>query len=210
MEQARIEHAPNGSLLTYIANADAMVNNLRNETNLQTLQARSQQYYNSFLPSTTRIWNSLPDDTKNSPSVESFKHKLNNNITKPPPYYFSGSRLGQIYHARIRLNCLLRYHLFQKNIIDYPECECCEIENTSHYFFFHCNLYGQLRHSLLDRVSTYCQPTVNVFLYGNTDLTAVENAELFSAVQDNILKQNVSAKEQKYTFENSYNRCTHN
>ena len=57
-----------------------------------------------------------------------------------------------------------------------------------HIFFLHCNLYGQLRHALLDRVSTYCQPTVNVFLYGNTDLTDVENAELFSAVQDNILK----------------------
>ena len=27
MEQARIEHAPNGSLLTYITIADAMVNN---------------------------------------------------------------------------------------------------------------------------------------------------------------------------------------
>ena len=44
--------------------------NLRNETNLQTIPVRSQQYYNSFLPSTTRIWNSLPDNTKNSPSVE--------------------------------------------------------------------------------------------------------------------------------------------
>ena len=27
MEQARIEHAPNGSLLTYITSADALVNN---------------------------------------------------------------------------------------------------------------------------------------------------------------------------------------
>ena len=139
--------------------------NLRNETNLQTMPARSKQYYNSFLRSTTCIWNTHPDDTKNSPSVESFKHKLNSNITKPPPYYFSGSRLGQIYHARIRLNCSsLRYHLFQKNIIGNPVCECGEIENTSH-FFLHCNLYGKLRHDLLDRVSTYCQPTVNNFLW---------------------------------------------
>ena len=58
-------------------------------------------------------------------------------------------------------------------------CECSEIGNTSH-FFLHSNLYGQLRHDLLDRVSTYCQPTVDLFLYGNTDLTDVENAELFS------------------------------
>ena len=156
--------------------------NLHNETHLQTFTARSQQYYNSFLPSTTRIWNNLPDDTKNSPSVESFTHKLKNNITKPPPYYFSGSRLEQIYHARMRLYCSLRYHLFNKNIIDNPVCECGEIENTSP-FFLHCNLSGQLRHALLDRVSTYCQP-MSVF----SDLTDVENAELFSAVQDYILK----------------------
>ena len=88
--------------------------NVLNETNLQTIPARSQQYYNTFLPSTTRIWNSLPNDTKNSPSVESFKHKLSNNITRPSPYYVSGSRLGQIYHASIRLNCSLRYHLSRK------------------------------------------------------------------------------------------------
>ena len=29
MEQARIEHAPNGSLLTYITSADALVNNIQ-------------------------------------------------------------------------------------------------------------------------------------------------------------------------------------
>ena len=86
-------------------------------------------------------------------------------------------------------NIFTCFSLYQnsKNQDDNPVCECGEIENTSH-FFLHCNLYGQLRHALLDRVSTYCQPRVNVFLYGNTDLTDVENAELFSAVQDYILK----------------------
>ena len=77
---------------------------------------------------------------------------------------------------------------FQKNNIANTVCKCGEIENTSH-FILHCNLYGQLRHALLNKNWTYCQLTVNVFLYhGNTDPTYVENAELFSAVQDNILK----------------------
>ena len=67
---------------------------------------------------------------------------------------------------------------FPENIIDNPLCECGEIENTSH-FFLQCNLYGQLRQALLDRVSTYCQPTVNVFLDGNTDLTDVEMQNSF-------------------------------
>ena len=75
----------------------------------------------------------------------------------------------------------------RKNIINNLVLECGEIENTEH-LFLHCNLYGQLKNDLLDRVSTYCQPTVNVFLYGNSDVTDDENAELFSAVQHYILK----------------------
>lgn len=162
--------------------------NLRNETNLQTIPARSQHYYNSFLPSTTRIWNNLPEDTKNSLSVATFKNKLNNNINKPPQYYQSGSRLGQIYHARLRLNCSsLRQHLFQKNIIDNPLCECGVVENTSHFFLI-CNRFGQIRQDLLNRVSIYCQPTVNIFLYGSTDLPDDQNEDIFLAVQDFILK----------------------
>ena len=109
--------------------------NLRNKTNLQTIPARSQQYYNSFLPSTTRIWNSLPDDTKHSPSVESFKHKLNNSITKPPPYNFSGSRLGQIYHVRIRLNYSLRY-LFSRKTSLIILCENVVILKILHTFSY--------------------------------------------------------------------------
>ena len=76
------------------------------------------------------------------------------------------------------IELLTKVSSLPENIIDYPVCECGEIENTSH-FFLHCNLYGQLRHALLDRASTYCQPTVNVFLYGNTDLTDVKMQNSF-------------------------------
>ena len=64
--------------------------------------------------------------------------------------------------------------------------------------------------TILDRVSTYCQPTVIVFLYGNTDLTDVENADLFSAVQDYILKTKRFCLKTKVHIESSYNSCTHN
>ena len=39
------------------------------------------------------------------------------------------------------------------------------------------NAWQHIKHDLLDRVSTYCQPTVNVFLYGITDRSDVENAD---------------------------------
>ena len=40
--------------------------NLCNESDLQTVPAKSQQYFNSFLPSVTRIWNGLSEDKRNS------------------------------------------------------------------------------------------------------------------------------------------------
>ena len=88
---------------------------LRNESNLQTVPAMPRQCYESFLPSTTRMYNALSDEIKNSSSLEVFKAILNRNTVKPPIYYYAGSRLGQIYHTRLRLKCSsLHQHLFLK------------------------------------------------------------------------------------------------
>ena len=55
---------------------------LRNNSDLQTIPAKSQQYYKSFLPFATRLWNGLSEDKRNSPSMTTFKSKLNSNIKK--------------------------------------------------------------------------------------------------------------------------------
>ena len=47
--------------------------NLRNSNNLQTLDARTSSYYNSFLPSTVRAWNNVNDEVKQSDSLNTFK-----------------------------------------------------------------------------------------------------------------------------------------
>jgi hypothetical protein len=44
------------------------------------------------------------------------------NNTKPI-YYYIGTRLGQILHARLRMQCSsLNHHLFRKNIVLYVSC----------------------------------------------------------------------------------------
>ena len=80
--------------------------NLRNDSDLHIVHANTQQYYNSFLPSVIRGWNELPEETRNLPTVASFKRKLNSVIEIPPSYYFSGKRKGQIYHSRLTENKL--------------------------------------------------------------------------------------------------------
>ena len=109
---------------------------LRNSSDLLTLQASTQLYFNSFLLSVIREWNELPEITRDLPSIATFKRELNSDTMKIPTYYFDGNRIGQIYHVRLRTNCSsLNEHLFSKNIINSPLCVCGEVEDTNHSLF---------------------------------------------------------------------------
>ena len=68
--------------------------NLRNSNDLQTLDARTNQYYmyTSFLPSSGRAWNDLSDEAKRCESVNSFKHYLQKDKSKVPKHFYSGCR----------------------------------------------------------------------------------------------------------------------
>ena len=106
--------------------------NLRNTDDTQTLHARTNLYYNSFFPSTIRAWNSLPEDTKQSRSISSFKFR---HINKPPKYYNTGTHMGQILHTRIRHECSsLNSHIYRKNIVPEPTCQCGGFESFYHFF----------------------------------------------------------------------------
>ena len=45
--------------------------NLRNSSDIRTVNARISQYFNSFLPSSIREWNSLPEEHRTSSTVTS-------------------------------------------------------------------------------------------------------------------------------------------
>ena len=79
---------------------------------------------------------------KSSTSVNSFKSNLKSNHPQKPPYYYIGKRLGQILHSRLRMHCSsLNQHLYSKNIVDSPLCQCGAIETTEHYLLY-CPLYN--------------------------------------------------------------------
>ena len=77
------------ALLPATVGAD-MSYNLWNPNNLQTIQCHSQLYYNSFLPSDIRIWNNLPEETRNTNTTASLKYNLNRDLNRPPKYYNKG------------------------------------------------------------------------------------------------------------------------
>lgn len=119
---------------------------IRNSNDLRTIDARTTQYYNSFLPPWIRNWNNLPVEGRQSASVNSFKLSLHKYKTHVPKYYYSGNRQGQILHVLLRANysalnldLFFSFSFFLRNITDSPLCRCgtCSIEESQH-FFFHC------------------------------------------------------------------------
>ena len=161
---------------------------LRNSENLHTIRTNSQLCSNSLLPSAVRDWNELPEEIRSAPSLSAFKHKLNRNLGMPPKFHFTVKRLGQIYHARLRTNCSsLNLHLFSKNLTDSPLCACGSIEDIYHYLLVY-NRFSSLRRDLLNTVSMICRPTIDVFLFGNDELSTEQNKNIFQAFQNFVLK----------------------
>ena len=112
--------------------------NTRNASALPVVRTRTSLQYNSFIPSSVRLWNLQPDNIRPSPSIQALKYSLKSNISSKPFYYYTGSRLGQILHSRLRMQCSsLRQHLYCKNS---PSCICGSTESTTHYLF-HCWRY---------------------------------------------------------------------
>ncbi|MEW8544385.1 MAG: reverse transcriptase family protein [Candidatus Thiodiazotropha sp.] len=165
---------------------DTTTYNLRNSNDIQSLHANTNLFYNSFFPSTIRAWNTLPDDIKQATSVAAFKYRLNRDIKKPPKYYNAGTRIGQILHARMRMECSsLNSHLYRKNIVPSPSCQCGGFESPYH-FFFHCPRYAAARNRFLPHdLRNY---NTHDLLFGIESKSNHENEVLFIKVQDFIIK----------------------
>ena len=111
--------------------------------------ARTVPYINSFLPSTIREWNSLDESVRNSPVLNTFEFQINrkSEIRTYPEYFdvIHTMRVGQIYHASLRLECSsLKHHLFNKTVVADPICSCGAVESTSHCLLT-CDNYRNLR-----------------------------------------------------------------
>ena len=157
-----------------------------NANDLQTIKARTNLYYNSFLPSTVRAWNNLPLEAKQLQSVNSFKYYLKKDTVSVPKYYYIGKRKIQILHTRLRTNCSsLNLDLFTRNISDSPMCACGSVEDTQHYFF-HCSNFIQQRIELINEISRHCRPSLNLILYGDSTFSFETNVLIFQAVHKYI------------------------
>ena len=128
-------------------------------------RTRTSLYASYLLASTLKLWNSLPPEIKDCPSISILKSKLTSRVDhdKVPKYYYYGPRLTQILHARLRMrSSSLNEHLYIKNIIDSPNCFCGEIESTHHYLF-KCPKYTRQRKSFSKAIAATEHSTFGKF-----------------------------------------------
>ena len=159
---------------------------LRNADDIQYIRTNTEFYYQSFLPSVIRDFNSLPPQTQTATTLTSFKRLLNTDMPKVPAHFLCGERKLQIFHTRLRTNCSsLSADLFDKNITDSSLCECGARENAYHYFL-ECPKYTNLRPELISTIYQFCNPSINVILTGSTTLPYDSNVSIFKSVQKYI------------------------
>ena len=136
--------------------------NLRNSNDIRTIRERTSQYLSSFLPSTIREWNNLPEEQRNSLTIASFKYQLNQPNSFTSKYYYFGERQAQILHTRLWNKCSsLNHDIFLKKLTDSPLYWCGSIENAEHNLL-QCILYHQQRIEMLNSVSQLCHVTLDV------------------------------------------------
>ena len=172
--------------------------NLRNRRDLQVPFARLETYSQSFFPAAARQWNSLSTEIKGAPSDNAFKARYLKKIPRPKNnhLYYSGSRLANIAHAKMRIGCsLLNYDLATNlHVIASPNCGCIMgVPETSKHFFCECPWYTAPRvemYAELLKIQNLPMICNKLLLYGNKELDDQTNLSIFKIVHHFIKQTN--------------------
>jgi hypothetical protein len=141
-----------------------------------------------YVPSPIKLWNRLSIDTRNSRSLNIFKERIKTQNSKCPAHYYSGTRLSQFLHTRLRMNSSsLNEHLFIQNLVDSSNCACGRVESTSH-FLLSCKKYTDLRNELMYTINNPVIIDLKLLLKGSDTLSVDQNIDIFIKVQNSILK----------------------
>ena len=144
---------------------------------------KTELYRNSFIPSTTAEWNSLPISIQQSTSLSVFKRSLTLSDSKVPAYYYFGERNAQVIYCRLRLEMSnLNNDLVNRH---WPKIFLCYSRETAEHYLLHCpNYLNTHARTILTLPSN--QTNIRTLLYGNLDLRLPENKHIFLTVHEFI------------------------
>jgi hypothetical protein len=162
--------------------------NIRSATDLDIPKSSTEQHADSFFPNVSRLWNELPQDVKDIPSLEEFQREISPEKFKPPTYYDVGNRRNQILITRLRVkNADLKQNLCNRNMEADPVCECGVEEESTEHYLLHCTLYQDHRNTLTQNIGIIPLPITEDLLLKGSDLrTEATNVRIIKATQNYI------------------------
>jgi hypothetical protein len=178
--------------------------NLRNADNIILPQGRLSSYFNSYMPSSIRLWNNLDLSIKNRPSLDSFKYHIKKSKSiKKIKLYSKFNGMKAIYHTHIRLGLSgLKAQRHDYKHVLHPTCDYCGArkEDAMHYLL-QCRVFAVMRTVLVGRImdlymtknialdlrrTLVQKELVNSLLKGDARFDEGENTQLFMTVQEYI------------------------
>ena len=156
--------------------------NLRNQNNLRIDNYRLTQTSNSFFPSSSRSWNQLEDETRQAPSLNTFKTMITS-TSNLNPFFTYGRRKENILHCRLRnRSSELKYDLFKANLINYKSCQCGHPCEDSYHYFIKCPIYNTCRQELKHNLENN-NFTLKILIEGDSTLSKEENEKICLSTQ---------------------------
>ena len=126
-----------------------------------------ESFSKSYFPKTIRDWNKLPNDVKQSQSLNIFKTRIRS-LYEPlvqNKLYSCGHGLSKVNHCRIRLGLShLNSHLHRYNLVDSPSCsnpDCGGTTESEEHYFLICPKFNNERRLLLENISNKLFLSVN-------------------------------------------------
>ena len=110
-------------------------------------------FLNSFFPFNSKLWNNLPQSTKQMDLIE-FKNQLKVDL-KPPKikHYSKGMKQSNILLTRLRVGRSdLNLHKFSNGFTDTPECMFHAKEESTLQYFLECFIYTAERRTMFSLV----------------------------------------------------------
>lgn len=205
----------NGKPPSYLADeCPALVNVasrylLRNSLNISVPRQRTSSYQRSFFPRTIKDYNALPNSTRQAPSMNSFKTKLNDGMHIANPLFAYGHGRASINHTRIRLGLsALCWQRMQYGLIPNGNCPLCgNAREDSDHYFLRCQAYSVHRIKMMRELARLLAPGVHytaivpsnkteskyfldLLLSGSKDISYSENTKIFNVVRQYITDTN--------------------
>lgn len=147
---------------------------------------RTELYNKSFIPSTTRLWNSLPNNVQSTTSLSQFKTLISVSDSTVPSHFYFGERNQQVIHCRLRIGMSnLNNDLYNRYLSDNSTCNCGYLAETAEHYLLYCPIYNNIR---ISTIHTLTPPyrDIQTLLNGHPALSVDENISIFEVVHDFI------------------------